>query len=213
MAADDKKSTFFRKPSSTLWTSTSIVIIYAVWCLVLLILTASGHLLNSRSFECVNSQEDVTRLINEARLVYLGSGLSMAACILLLLEFWRKKGFYLKVLLGTNICLLLVLAIYSGRLLKEETQELQEFEKRYLALLPLTDKPPNTHNQLTDTVCRTLDNVYHWQAEFKCCGLQSYQDWKSPIPDSCLCDREDNSSGCVGVGDSLVYEKVKYSFS
>ncbi|CAK6970732.1 uncharacterized protein LOC120798529 isoform X1 [Scomber scombrus] len=189
---DDKKSTFFRKSNSCLWTATGIVIIYAVWSLLLLILTASGHLLNSQSFECVNSQEDVTRLRREARLVYLGSGLSMAVCLLLLLEFWRKKGFYGQIMTFSSFHL----------------QELQEFEKRYLALLPLKDTPSNIQNQLNENVCHEINNVHRWQAEFKCCGLQSYQDWKSPTPDTCLCDGKDNSSGCVGVGDLLVYEKM-----
>ncbi|XP_062299924.1 uncharacterized protein LOC134004603 [Scomber scombrus] len=204
---DDKKSTFFRKSNSCLWTATGIVIIYAVWSLLLLILTASGHLLNSQSFECVNSQEDVTRLRREARLVYLGSGLSMAVCLLLLLEFWRKKGFYLTAIFTSTTCLLVVIIVSSVYSYKDEKQELQEFEKRYLALLPLKDTPSNTQNQLNENVCHEINNVHRWQAEFKCCGLQSYQDWKSPTPDTCLCDGKDNSSGCVGVGDLLVYEK------
>ena len=34
-------------------------------------------------------------------------------------------------------------------------------------------------------------------AQFKCCGLEGYQDWGLVIPDSCLCEGEDKSTGCV----------------
>ncbi|XP_041820110.1 uncharacterized protein LOC121625870 isoform X2 [Chelmon rostratus] len=180
-----------------------------VWCALLLILTASGHLLNSQSLECGNSEEDLvaSRLRNEARLVYLWSGLSLPICTLLLLEFWRKEGFFAKVVMGTTSVLLVIMCVSFSHLEKKEAQEIKEFEERYLALLPLTDTPGNTENWLTDTTCHTLNNVHRWQAEFKCCGLQGHQDWESSIPDSCSCDGVDNSSGCVGAGNGFVHEK------
>lgn len=33
--------------------------------------------------------------------------------------------------------------------------------------------------------------------QFKCCGLQTYEDWQAIIPDSCLCEGVDDSSECV----------------
>ncbi|XP_039998804.1 uncharacterized protein LOC120798529 isoform X2 [Xiphias gladius] len=203
---DDNKKTFYRKPSPTLWTTSSLVIIFAVWCGLLPILAASGHLLNSQSFECGNSNEEASRLKKESLLVYLWSGLCLLSCILLLLEIWIRKSFF-SVLLGA-ICVLFVIMILSfTKTWKEETLEIQAFKQRYLALIPLTDIPGNKQTNLNDTNCSILNNVYRWQAEFKCCGLEGYQDWGSMIPDSCLCEGEDNSSGCVGVGNSLVHEK------
>ncbi|XP_070710204.1 uncharacterized protein [Pempheris klunzingeri] len=202
---DDKKKTFFRKPNSILWTATGLVVTYVVWCVLVIILTASGIFLNSLQFDCVNIKEEESRLKNKATLVYLWAGLSLLACIVQLLEIWRRKGFYGKVFVVTICVLTLVMILSFVKCWNEEAQEIKMFEERYLALLPLTHTPGNTES-LTDTICHKR-NVYHWQAEFKCCGLKGYQDWKSSIPDSCLCAREDNSSACVEVGNSLVYEK------
>ncbi|XP_051248470.1 uncharacterized protein LOC127358934 isoform X2 [Dicentrarchus labrax] len=206
---NDSKKTFFRKPDCTLWTATCVVITYAVWCVLLFILTASGQLSNSQRFECGNSKEDLVAsgLKNEATLVYLWSGLSLPGCFLLLLEMWRRKGHYGKMLLGVTLVLVVTMSVSLDRFQEKERQEMESFERRYLDLLPLTDIAENKQKQLTNPTCRILNNVYNWQAEFKCCGLRGYQDWLSPLPDSCLCDREDNSSGCVRVQSSLVYEK------
>ncbi|XP_040886132.1 uncharacterized protein LOC121176191 isoform X2 [Toxotes jaculatrix] len=164
---DDNRETCYRKPSPKLWTATLLVLTYAVWCVVLPILTASGHLLNSQSFECGNSDE-----------------------------------------LFGSICILFVIMVISfTKTWEKETQEKEMFKKHYLALKPLRDLPGNTQTHLNDTNCPALNNVHRWQAEFKCCGLEGYQDWGSAIPDSCLCEGEDDRSGCVGVGDILIYEK------
>ncbi|KAF1372375.1 hypothetical protein PFLUV_G00264730 [Perca fluviatilis] len=215
MAAEMGNNRFFRKPNAILWIATVMVILYAVWCVLLLILTASGLLLDSRSFECGNSEDLVdSRLEIWARLVYFWSGFSLMVCMLLLQELWRRNGFYARVSIVAASVLLLNMLLSVG-FWEKENQVIKQFEKRYLALLPLADTPGNTLNQ-TDTICHSLNNVYRWQAEFNCCGLQSYKDWESLIPDSCLCDGLDNSSRCVnhsifkqaGVGNySLVYEK------
>ncbi|CAJ1054904.1 uncharacterized protein LOC121505265 [Xyrichtys novacula] len=207
MAAEteETKKRFFRKHSCERWTATLMVGIYAVWCSLLVILTASGVFLDSQNFECRDTNENfvASRLKSEANLVYLWSGLSLPSCALMLVELWRKKGHY-KI---TAVCMIIFLSVVMISTLillgKEEAQDIQELMSRYHGLFPLW----NPTNRFTGTGCDELHNVYRWQAEFKCCGLRGYKDWTPSIPDSCLCSVQDNSTGCVRVGDSLVYKK------
>ncbi|XP_041636339.1 uncharacterized protein LOC121505265 [Cheilinus undulatus] len=205
---EEKKKGVFREPDQCFGIATSVVILGLVWCLLLVILTATGHFLDSQNFECLDNEENfvASRLTSEARLVYIWSGLSLPFCILLLVEIWRKKGFYFTATMATVTVLFVVMISTLMVLKKEEAQEIKNLEGRYLRLIPLGNQS-NPQTWLADTSCHALDNVYHWQAKFKCCGLQGYQDWKPSIPESCLCDTEANSTTCVAVGDSLVYEK------
>ncbi|XP_023121882.2 uncharacterized protein LOC111565838 isoform X2 [Amphiprion ocellaris] len=135
-----KKKGFFKKPDEGLWYATSMVLIYAVWCALVLILAASGQLWNNQSLGC-----------------------------------------------GLN------------------TEEIQTFQKKYLPLLPFTDTIKNPWSNggiLTEMNC--------WQTQFKCCGLQGFQDWNTTFPDSCFYDEEQDNNW---VGTSLlprrnIYEKA-----
>ncbi|XP_018542495.1 uncharacterized protein LOC108890155 [Lates calcarifer] len=199
---NNNKKTFFRKPLQETWITTVVVILYMVGCVVLIILTERGLLLNSQSFECRNSEKDTTRLQQESSLVYMSAGISLPICVLLLVKLWITRT-PLSCLLVIMACVLFgVMAAFFTKTWVNETQEIEEFEERYLALIPLIHTPRNTQT------CHGLNNVYRWQAEFKCCGLKGYKDWLSTIPDSCFCEAgQNNSSGCVEVGNSLVYEK------
>ncbi|XP_069012838.1 uncharacterized protein [Embiotoca jacksoni] len=178
---DNSKIIAFRKPSSTLLAAALALIIYVI----------------------------ESMLKNEAELVYLWGGLNLLICIALLLDiFCRVKVFYIKlILIITGPMLLILMIIFFVNLKEKEIQDIKKFEERYLALRPLTDAKGNVQNQFTDRNGQIPTSINHWQTEFKCCGLESYQDWQAPIPDSCLCAGEDEKSGCVEVRGSLVYEK------
>ncbi|XP_056223667.1 uncharacterized protein LOC130163469 [Seriola aureovittata] len=206
---DNNKKTFCRKPHPTLWTATLLVIAYAVWCVLLCILAASGHLLNSKSLECGNSDEDASKLKRKALLVYWWSGVSLPICILLLMSIWiRRLGSCLWFLSLCAICVLFVVMVVSlTKAWKKENEEIQAFEEHYLHLRPLRHTPGDLQTHFNDGKCNSSDNVYRWQTEFKCCGLINHSDWWPAIPDSCLCEGEDDSSECVLYGNSLVHEK------
>nr|XP_019947683.1 PREDICTED: uncharacterized protein LOC109632700 [Paralichthys olivaceus] len=210
MATEDrdvKRKKFYRTPNAGLWTATVLVIIYIVWVVVLSILTESGHLLNNQSFECGNSEEDESRLNEEASLVFLWTGLALPVCIMLLLNIWIKRSLNMSLFQLVIFVLFLAMTISFAKTWGRENEEIEAFKERYLELIPLTDVPGITQTPQNDKNCAMLNNVYCWQAEFKCCGLKGYQDWGAVIPDSCLCEGEDNSTGCVGVGNSLIHEK------
>ncbi|XP_035504092.2 uncharacterized protein LOC118318484 [Scophthalmus maximus] len=204
---DDKREKIFRTPDPGLWIATALVVTYMVGIIVLPILTASGHLRNGQSFECGDSSEEEARLSQEASLGILWTGMCLPISIMLLVNIWIKKSMFFPLWLLAPFVLFVVMAVTFAKTWVNETQEIEAFKERYSALYPLTHVPGITQAHLNNNNCDLLHNVYRWQTEFKCCGLGSYQDWGSAIPDSCLCEGEDDSSGCVGVGGSLVYEK------
>ncbi|AWO98041.1 Hypothetical protein SMAX5B_007750 [Scophthalmus maximus] len=205
---DDKREKIFRTPDPGLWIATALVVTYMVGIIVLPILTASGHLRNGQSFECGDSSEEEARLSQEASLGILWTGMCLPISIMLLVNIWIKKSMFFPLWLLAPFVLFVVMAVTFAKTWVNETQEIEAFKERYSALYPLTHVPGITQAHLNNNNCDLLHNVYRWQTEFKCCGLGSYQDWGSAIPDSCLCEGEDDSSGCVGVGGSLVYEKI-----
>ncbi|XP_028254290.1 uncharacterized protein LOC114429874 [Parambassis ranga] len=199
MSATNNKEKF-RKPRPILWTATSLIIMYMVWCIVVPILTTTGHLYSIQSPECLNNTEFESRRHYEQKIVCLWSSLNLALCIILLLKVWIKRFVHVCVFL---IIVGVIMICTFDTIQKNEIQGMENLKKHYLALLTHN----NTENMLMDKNCDIFTNMYHWQTKFKCCGLESYQDWNSVIPDSCLCEGEDNKSGCVGAGDTLVYEK------
>ncbi|XP_068163011.1 uncharacterized protein [Antennarius striatus] len=207
----NQKKKFFMKPNAGLCTGTWILIPWTVFCVLLLILTASGQFLNSQSLGCKNSKEDFveSRLRHEAKLVYLWSGLSVPVCLFLLVEMWRWKGYFLTALLCGSCLLFVMMCVSFYFFVDAEAKEIQEFEEYYtnLTLQNFENAPGKTQNQWTETTCNVFDKVDQWQAELKCCGLKDYEDWGSSIPDSCSCDGVDNSSGCVEVGHRFIYGK------
>ncbi|XP_034434546.1 uncharacterized protein LOC117757468 isoform X1 [Hippoglossus hippoglossus] len=202
---DDKREKVYRTPTAGLWTATGLVIGYLVWAVVLSILTESGHLLNNQGFECGNSEE--SRLTEEAFLVFLWTGMALPICFMLLLNIWIKRTFYKPLSLLAIFVVFVAMTVTFAKTWEKENEEIEAFKDRYLELIPLTDVPGITQSHANDKNCSMLSNVYRWQAEFKCCGLEGYQDWGPGIPDSCLYEGENKSTGCVGAGNSLVYEK------
>ncbi|XP_062238771.1 uncharacterized protein LOC133948783 [Platichthys flesus] len=202
---DDKRQKVYRTPSAGLWTATGLVMVYLVLAVAVSILKESGHLLNNQSFECGHSEE--SRLTQETFLVSLCTGMAVPICFMLLLNIWIKGTFYAPLSLFAIFVVFVAMTVSFAKTWEKENQDIEAFKDRYLELIPLTDVPGISQSHVNDKNCTMLSNVYRWQAEFKCCGLEGYQDWGLVIPDSCLCEGEDKSTGCVGAGNSLVYEK------
>ncbi|XP_060931509.1 uncharacterized protein LOC133005746 [Limanda limanda] len=202
---DDKRQKVYRTPSAGLWTATGLVLVYLVLAVVMFILKESGHLLNNQSFECGHSEE--SRLTQETFLVTLCTGMAVSICFMLLLNIWIKRIFYTPLSVFAIFGMFVAMSVSFAITWEKENQDIEAFKDRYLELIPLSDIPEISESHVNDKNCTMLSNVYRWQAEFKCCGLAGYQDWGLVIPDSCLCEGEDNSTGCVGAGNSLVYEK------
>ncbi|XP_047431432.1 uncharacterized protein LOC125000108 isoform X2 [Mugil cephalus] len=203
----------FRKPSPALWIITTLVLLFAVCCILVCGFTLSGHLLNRQSFDCGLSDEFLPKLTDAAKcLVWIWLGSSMALCVWLLLGSWSKSSLCFEMII-TMVSAAIIMIVFYCRFQTKEIQEIQKFKERYsdFAVLPFNNTPRNLQEkQLTHAHENMLTNVYCWQTEFKCCGLETYQEWESRIPDSCLCDGEDGYSGCVRVGNSLVYEKIAF---
>ncbi|XP_059182011.1 tetraspanin-8-like [Centropristis striata] len=67
-------------------------------------------------------------------------------------------------------------------------------EEKFRELLPL-DKASADVRDMTESLQRQL----------QCCGLFSYQDWEDQIPDSCLCDEEEEEEGlCTSIGYRVI---------
>ncbi|KAG7222185.1 hypothetical protein INR49_016583, partial [Caranx melampygus] len=176
---------------------------------LLSILTATGHLVNSQSYECGESPELEATILRRASLVYSWSGLSLPICILLLVAVWMKSSGWLLVLSVFGTCALFVyMTVKVAGAWKEENKALVALEERYMSLRPLSHTPRDEQMHLNIRNCNGIDNVYRWQTEFKCCGLQTYEDWWPVIPDSCLCEGVDDSSECVQYRNSSVYSKL-----
>ncbi|XP_008281162.1 uncharacterized protein LOC103358114 isoform X2 [Stegastes partitus] len=123
----------------------------------------------------------------------------------------KKKSFFRKpdgvLLCATSVVLIyavwcavaLTLAVlgqlWSNQSLKcgLDAEEIQNFQKPYLALLPFT----KTNELLTNVQISDddiLNKVNCWQIEFKCCGLKGFQDWNISFPSSCFYNEEHTNS-------------------
>ncbi|XP_028306650.1 uncharacterized protein LOC114465683 [Gouania willdenowi] len=205
MAAETESSpkTVLTKPDSLVWSSTAVVTFHLIFCVLVIALTATGLILNDRNLECEASVEFASWQKLQITLVSSWAGLIFLACILVLLECWRRNGHTIKMIAGVTCVLTVIMVSSLIYLHKAETKEIQHFRERYLTFLPHMRRTKYVRN----ATCSLLTNVYSWQTQFQCCGLESHQDWNSFIPDSCLCNRGRSESGCVEFKHSLVYEK------
>ncbi|XP_041819682.1 tetraspanin-8-like [Chelmon rostratus] len=72
-------------------------------------------------------------------------------------------------------------------------------ENKFRSLLPL--------DEASDEVKNMAESL---QTQLHCCGLFSYEDWEQKIPDSCLCNQEEELEGkCQSVGYTLLMQPKK----
>ncbi|CAI5635901.1 unnamed protein product [Oreochromis niloticus] len=179
------------------WTFIVVISLIAIIGLLLLgfSLFTHGHL---------HQQVEAEREIVAIRVMSV-----IAVVIILLTIFgaigvWKEKRWALIVYAVGMILSSLVMLVLNIQGLASQSQVREEVKKQYLNLLPLVNST------------EVLDDI---QTELQCCGLESYQDWKFNIPNSCLCT--DNSTNpCVaaprnsslfnsqkGDGPIMIYEK------
>ncbi|KAM7367405.1 hypothetical protein PAMP_015309 [Pampus punctatissimus] len=85
--------------------------------------------------------------------------------------------------------LLLLQAVVAGAVVRPKLVSVME--DRWRSRLPLDQASDDIKNQV-----KALQTSLH------CCGLFSYEDWQQNIPDSCLCDQEEQLEGqCQPVSD------------
>ncbi|XP_030296487.1 tetraspanin-8-like [Sparus aurata] len=70
--------------------------------------------------------------------------------------------------------------------------------EKFHELLPLNRASPDVKNM--------ADNL---QTQLHCCGLFSYKDWNNEIPDSCLCDQEEEEEGKCQNTDYISFMSTK----
>ncbi|XP_051804903.1 uncharacterized protein LOC110962737 [Acanthochromis polyacanthus] len=183
-----KKKGFFKTPKAELWCATSMVLLYAIWCVGVIFWAASRQLWNSQSLGCGLDTEFESRLENEAQLIYVWSGCNLVFCTLLMLGIWKRNSCCM--LMYAALFFIFVAMVWTLiNLVDKESQEIQTFQKKYLALLPFTEtikNPQINGGILTEMNC--------WQTQFKCCGLQGIQDWNTSFPDSCFDDEEQDNN-------------------
>ncbi|CAJ1054298.1 tetraspanin-8-like [Xyrichtys novacula] len=78
-----------------------------------------------------------------------------------------------------------------------------QLEEKFRQLLPLNEAPEEAK-----AMADGLQTMAH------CCGLFSYNDWGNDIPDSCMCDEEEQEEGlCQSVGYRITMTPKKSIYS
>uniref|UniRef100_A0A669FAF7 Tetraspanin n=1 Tax=Oreochromis niloticus TaxID=8128 RepID=A0A669FAF7_ORENI len=152
----------------------------------------------------LHQQEEAEREIVAIHVMYVIAVVIILLAIFGAIGVWKEKRWALIVYAVGMILSSLVMLVLNIRGLASQSQVREELKKQYLNLLPLV----NSTEVLNDI-----------QRELQCCGLESYQDWKFNIPNSCLCTNN-STNPCVaaprnsslfnsqkGDGPIMIYEK------
>ncbi|XP_055772666.1 tetraspanin-8-like [Salvelinus fontinalis] len=113
--------------------------------------------------------------------LYLVGGITMAMSLLGVYGAHRQKRIPLIVFLVACFigCFGLLRLAVPTAMYRSEMEQIME--EKFREVLPLNEASPDVR-QLTERI----------QLNLKCCGLLSYTDWGNNIPDSCLCQREED---------------------
>ncbi|XP_039457494.1 tetraspanin-6-like isoform X1 [Oreochromis aureus] len=189
---------------ANVWLKRAFIFVISLIAIISLLLLgfslfSHGHL---------HQQEEAEREIAAIHIMYV-----IAVVIILLTIFgaigvWKEKQWALIVYAVGMILSSLVMLVLNIQGLASQSQVREELKKQYLNLLPLVNSTEVLDDIQTE-VCKTL----------QCCGLESYQDWKFNIPNSCLCANK-STNPCVaaprnsslfnsqkGDGPIMIYEK------
>ncbi|KAL0967236.1 hypothetical protein UPYG_G00249590 [Umbra pygmaea] len=166
-------------------------LLFAVVGVLIIGLGLIGHLAYHEQISEFENQSAVFTII------YLVGGVTVM--VSLLGAYGAHKDKKVPLIIFLTVCLvvflgLLRLAVPSAIYRPEVNQAL---EARFRSMLPLNRASPD-HQLLAE----------NFQESFKCCGMFSYSDWGQKIPDSCLCQfQQDEIRGdCQSVQyDSLIF--------
>ncbi|KAM9403468.1 tetraspanin-8-like isoform 1-T1 [Salvelinus alpinus] len=128
--------------------------------------------------------------------LYVVGGITMAMSLLGAYGAHRQKRIPLIVFLVACFigCFGLLRLAVPTAMYRSEMEQI--VEEKFREVLPLNEASPDVR-QLTERI----------QLNLKCCGLFSYTDWGNNIPDSCLCEgEEDQMEGtCLNIPYQLSF--------
>uniref|UniRef100_A0A3Q3XKE0 Tetraspanin n=1 Tax=Mola mola TaxID=94237 RepID=A0A3Q3XKE0_MOLML len=168
-------------------------IIFAIVGFFILGLTLVSQLVTSS-----NGRDDLQRRSNGILMLYILGVITMMVTIIGAYGAHKENKFCLNVFL---VCMLVgfLLMLKSGIATATTRPEMEELLKeKFRELLPL--------DKVEESVKRMLDDV---QSQQNCCGVFGYKDWGDNIPDSCLCDQQQELSGlCQTVNSTMPQQPV-----
>uniref|UniRef100_A0A4W5PZA4 Uncharacterized protein n=1 Tax=Hucho hucho TaxID=62062 RepID=A0A4W5PZA4_9TELE len=128
--------------------------------------------------------------------LYVVGGITMAMSLLGAYGAHREKRIPLIVFLVACfiVCFCLLRVAVPTAMYRPEVEQIME--EKFREVLPLNEASPDVR-QLTERI----------QLSLKCCGLFSYTDWGNNVPDSCLCQaEEDQMEGtCLNIPYQLLF--------
>ncbi|XP_030576537.1 tetraspanin-6-like [Archocentrus centrarchus] len=152
----------------------------------------------------IHQQDKAEYALSGIYFMYIISVVIIALTIFGAFGVWKEKKWALTVFVVGMILSSLLMLVVNITGLVAQPKLAENTEKHYRNLLPLVN---------------ATQDLNKLQTELMCCGIEGYQDWKSNIPESCLCTDEAinpcvaaprNSSLFKGQKDDLhvmIYEK------